>query len=42
MIVEIEGRKFIARKARLSDAKAALDFRNSLVEEDAQISINKK
>jgi RimJ/RimL family protein N-acetyltransferase len=42
MIVEIGGRKFIARKARLSDAKAALDFINSLVEEDAQISINKK
>jgi ribosomal protein S18 acetylase RimI-like enzyme len=42
MIVEIGDRKFIARKVRLSDAKAALDFINSLVEEDAPILINKK
>jgi ribosomal protein S18 acetylase RimI-like enzyme len=42
MIVVIGGKKLIARKARLSDAKAALDFINSLVEEDAQILQNKK
>jgi hypothetical protein len=42
MIVKIVGRKFIVRKVRLSDAKTALDFINSLDEEDASILINKK
>jgi RimJ/RimL family protein N-acetyltransferase len=42
MIVKIGGRKFILRKAKLSDAKAALDFINSLIEENAQILQNKK
>jgi Acetyltransferases len=42
MIVKIDGRKFIVRKVRLSDVKAALDFINSLVEEDAPVLTNKK
>jgi hypothetical protein len=42
VIVEIGDMEFISRKDRLSDAKTALYFINSFIEEDAQISINKK
>jgi hypothetical protein len=42
LIAEIRDMEFIARKARISDAKAAPYFINSLIEEDAKISINKK
>jgi hypothetical protein len=41
VIVEIGDMEFIARKAGLSNAKTALYFINSFIEEDAQTSIKK-